>query len=313
MQVKRRLSGHAARNGMFFDKGYNEGYNKGYASGHDAGYIKGKYEGEAMSEWRGDIDGLIDKFIPDYEILPDFSAEQVIAAGVEHLRPHFRHLLNPDELGGLILHALEAGLPFSLVRIGDGELLTLAQEKVLSIEQVKEQGSFLGYAGVNVPDLEARDQLRDAIIRASVVGIPKLRVRNFQPLALAAFKAHGIDFASLTLTDSLINYYLYQSGYLSRILAGRRVLIAGNLAEPLANYMRSHGVNVVAAISPVEGVKDVPRVMAEIAKHDFDVALIAAGISAVLISERIATDLGRVAIDFGHLANSMVNGEAPFK
>lgn len=314
-KVLRKSRSRAAglNGGGSYNEGYNTGYNSGYNGGHEEGYRQGRYDGEGRNEWKDGVEGLIDSFIPAYEILPDFTAEQIVAAGVEHLRSHMRHLLTPEEVGARIIHALDTRSPFSVVRVGDGELLTLAQGAVLSVDQVKEQGYFLGYAGIDVPDFEARDQLRDAIRQASVVGIPKLRVRNYQPLAIAAFKAHGIDYDSLTLTDSLINYYLYQAGYISKIVSGRRVLIVGKLAEPLADYMRQNGVNVVDIITPVEGVKDVPRVMSEISTRDFDIALIAAGIAAVLISQRIATEMGKVAIDFGHLANSMIKGEAPFK
>lgn len=312
----RRLRGRRRvrlKSGGTFNEGYNEGYNKGYNGGHEVGYRQGRYDGEGRNEWKEGVEGLIDSFLPEYEILPDFTADQIIAAGVEHLRPHIRHLLRPEQLAERIIHALDSGTPFSLVRVGDGELLTLAQECVLTIEQVKEQGSFLGYAGVDVPDLEARDQVRDAIKQATVVGIPKLRIRNFQPLAIAVFQAHGIDYGELALTDSLINYYLYQAGMLSRIVSGRRVLIVGQLAEELAGYMRQNGVHVVGAVAPVQGVKDVPRVMDEIARHEFDLALVAAGVSAVILSQRIASEMGKVALDFGHLANAMVKGEAPFK
>lgn len=296
-----------------YNDGYNVGYNNGYNDGHKEGYRQGRYDGEGHNKWKDGVEGLIDTFLPDYEILPDFSAEQIVAAGVEHLRSQWRHLLTPDEIGARILHALDTRAPFSLVRVGDGEILALAQGTVLSVDQVKEQGPFLGYAGIDVPDFEARDSLKESIRLATVVGIPKLRVRNFQPLAFSAFEENGIDFGALTLTDSLINYYLHETGYMSKFVKGRRVLIAGKLAEPLAGIMRQNGVDVVATISPVEGVKDVPRVMGEIALHDFDIALVAAGIAAVLISQRIASDLGKVAIDFGHLANSMIKGEAPFK
>lgn len=299
--------------GEAYDNGYDTGYGKGYGTGHQEGYQQGKYDGEASNLWKDGVESLIDSFLPDYEILPNYTAEQIVAAGVEHLRPQWRHMLNPDEIGGRILHALDTGSPLSVVRIGDGEVLTLSQGTVLSVEQVREQGPFLGYAGIDVPDFEARDQLKEAIRRATIVGIPKLRIRNFQPLAMSAFQANGIDFDVLTLTDSLINYYLYHSGHMSRIVAGRRVLIAGKLAEPLADYMRQNGVNVTAVVSPVDGMKDVPRVMAEIASRDFDLALVAAGIAAVPIAQRVATELGKVALDFGHLANAMVKGEAPFK
>lgn len=296
-----------------YNNGFNHGYNQGYDKGREEGYRHGKYDGESGIKGREDLEALVDSLLPEYEILPDMTIEQIVAAGVEHLRPHFLHLLNPQELGSRLLHALDAREPMSVVRLGDGELFTLAQGVVLSIEQVKREGSFLDYAGVNVPDFAARDRLVDAVRQATVVGIPKLRMRNFQPLAFAVFRAHGIDYRSLTLTDSLINYYLYHSGYLSRILGGRRVLLIGNLAEPLARYMEASGVSVAGAIAPVHGVDDVSRVMGEVAGRDFDIALVAAGIAAVLIAQRIASELGKVAIDFGHLANAMVKGEAPYK
>jgi hypothetical protein len=278
------------------------------------GYRQGKYDGEAQGGFRDGVEGIIDSMTPEYEVLPEISAEQIIAAGLEHLRGQFRHLLTPEQLGGQILHALDTRTPMSVVRLGDGELLTLAQGAVLSIAQVQEQGSFLGYAGVEIPDYDARDQLVQSVRKATVVGIPKLRVRNYQPLAFEVFRAHGINHKELALTDSLINYYLYQAGFLSRILSGRRVLVAGTLADQLSDVLRGNGVHVSAAITPVNGVADVPRVMEEIAAaQPFDIALVAAGIAAVILSQRIATEMGKVAIDFGHLANSMIKGEAPFK
>ncbi|MNY80097.1 hypothetical protein D3C86_2210020 [compost metagenome] len=45
---------------------------------------------------------------------------------------------------------------------------------------------------------------------------------------------------------------------------------------------------------------------------NFDIALISAGISAVILVQQVATQMGKVAIDFGHLADSMLKGESPF-
>jgi hypothetical protein len=49
--------------------------------------------------------------------------------------------------------------------------------------------------------------------------------------------------------------------------------------------------------------------MQQTAEHSFDIALVAAGIPAVILCYRIAGELGRVAIDFGHLADKLVTGE----
>ncbi|GIP31275.1 GT-D fold domain-containing glycosyltransferase [Paenibacillus sp. J2TS4] len=292
-------------------KVFNTGFNQGYDKGHDEGYQRGKYDGEY--KWRDGVEGIVDSLLPDGVILPEISAEQIIAAGLEPLRPHFHHLLTAQQVGDEILHSLETRIPMSVVRLGDGELLTLAQGVVLSIEQVKSEGAFLQYAGVNVPDYAARDELADSVRQATIVGIPKLRVRNFQPLSFPVLRAHGIDYQQLSLTDSLINYSLYQSGYLSKMVSGRNVLIIGNLAVSLADYLRRYGVNVVDAIAPVHGVKDIPRVMDEVFHCVFDIALVASGIASVIIAQRIADGLGKVAIDLGHLADSMLKGEAPYK
>lgn len=311
-----------------FDRGYDLGYDRGYqagwadregdvqaALGKDA-YNEGKQQGylegfEAGLEQGGD--GIIDDLLPEYVILPEVSVREVLAAGINALQHRMMRLLDPDQVAGRIQEALQAGTPLNLVRLGDGELLALAQERVLSIDEVRRAGQFLPYAGLEPGDLEARDRLAAAVRRASIVGIPKLRKKYFQNLAFPVLAAHQIDYRQLTLTDSLMNYYLYHSGHMSRLTEGRSVLTVGNLARELAEVLRQNGVEVAGAVAPVRGVQDVDRVMAECRRFRFDLALVSAGIAAVLITDGIAHQLGKVAIDFGHLADAMVRGEAPWR
>jgi hypothetical protein len=274
-----------------------------YRKGYEKGMQDGIYSGG---------DAILDSLLPGDAILPEIPIQAVIAAGLEQMRPQLYPIIQTDVLGERIINALQTHTPLSFVRLGDGELLTLAQDVVLSTKEVLKRGPFLTYAGVNIPDLAARDQLLHAIRGADVVGIPKLRLRNYLPLAFSVFRAYGIDYRSLRLTDSLNNYYLYKAGYLSKFVSGQRVLTVGNMAPALAEILVKNGVHVVGAISPIEGVKDVPRVMEKIRKMDFDIALISAGISAVILAQKIASEMGKVAIDFGHLADSMVKGEAPY-
>ncbi len=295
----------AAANADSFNEGFDQGFNKGYDQGFNQAGVpqinKYRYEGG---------EGILDSMLPEYEILPDISLKQVIEAGVQQMRPHFLHLLNPQELEARFIHALDSGTPMSLVRLGDGELLTLAQEKVMPVDMVRAEGGFLPYAGVEVPDFQARDALIESIRKATVVGIPKLRLKNYQPLAFQVFQTYGIDYRSMTLTDSLVNYYLNGSGSMSRILAGRRIATVGNRANELMAYLRDRGLHVSGSVSPVNGFRDVERVMGAIKSLDFDIALIASGISAVVLAERTANEMNKVAIDFGHLADSLIKGEA---
>ncbi len=292
-----------------FDAGYDEALSKfGQPISDEAKHIrygiefrKGVYHGG---------EGIVDSILPELDILPDITVHQIIIAGVEHLRPHTYKLIGASEINDLVINALNTRIPLSIVRLGDGELLTLAQDVVLKGEQVREKGHFLAYAGVRLPDLSARDQLVHAIRKADIVGIPKLRLPNFQPLAFSVFRAHAIDYRELRLTLSTINYSIYTEGYFRGMLTNRRVLVVGNSSPGLAEMLSMNGIHVTGAVAPVNGIDDIPRVMAEVSARDFDIALVGAGVPAVIIVQRIASELGKVAIDFGHLADSFARGEA---
>jgi len=307
--LQQKLSDQAAVSyNQGFDAGYDEAWLKAEQSGtgeirlkkYEEGYKDGLYDGG---------EGIVDSILPEHIILPEITVRQLIEAGVEQWRHRFLGLLSATEVNGFIQNALNKGLPLSIVRLGDGELLTLAQETAMDAERIRKEGHFLPYAGVRVPDLEARNQLVDAVQKADIVGIPKLRLPNFQPLAITVFKAHGIDYRKLRLTQSTINYSLYLEGFVRSMLERRRVLVVGNASPGLAQALSAGGVEVAGSVSPVEGVHDVPRVLGEISVRDFDIALVSAGIPAVMIVQRIASELKKVAIDFGHLADSMANGE----
>ncbi|WP_237566334.1 MULTISPECIES: GT-D fold domain-containing glycosyltransferase [Paenibacillus] len=265
------------------------------------GYAKGLYDGG---------EGIVDSILPELEVLPEISVRQIIEEGMKQLSSQYYRLMSAAEVAGRIKEALDSSSPLSVIRLGDGELLTLAQEMVLNEDEVRKEGHFLSYAGVSLPDLIARDLLAASVRNADIVGIPKLRLPNFQPLCFSVLKAHGIDYRKLQLTLSTVNYALHLEGLLPGILAGRRVLVVGNSAPGLSRVLSDRGIKVTGTVAPVEGMHDIPRTMDEIRGHPFDIALVGAGIPAVIITERIASELGKVAIDFGHLADSLTNGES---
>jgi hypothetical protein len=305
-----------ARLGRYFDHGYDRGFDdgftkalaeqhdpifrRGYGQGYEKGYETGLYDGG---------DRYVDGCLPPFTILADVSVRQVVEAGVAALGAHLHPLLTPDQVHAQLAAALANRTPMSLVRLGDGELLTLAQDTVLSADEVRRRGPFLPYAGVNVPDYAARDRLIESVRRATIVGIPRYRLRNFQPLAFDVFRAFGFDFRAKPLTDSQMNFMLNQAGLLRPLLEGRRILLVGNRAPELAPVLQHRGLTVGGVVAPVHGVADAERVMGEIRLHAFDIALISSGVSAVILAERTANELGKVAVDFGHLADAMVKGE----
>ncbi|MDF2645380.1 MAG: hypothetical protein K0Q73_1185 [Paenibacillus sp.] len=284
-----------------YNVGYNSGYNEGYNSGYDTAFDKGVFQGG---------DAIVDQLLPVNVILPSISVDSIIAAGLEHFHQQMVPVLPTVDIYELIRNALEFRKPLSIIRLGDGELLTMAQG-IQSSDQLHKDGTFLNYAGVDLPDYAAKDMLLQSVMQSSIVGIPRSRFRTFLPLAISIFENYGIPYRSMALTISTINYSLYVEGFLMDLLTGQRVLLVGNTTEGLKEKLMAKGIHIVDAIFPVQGIHDVHRVMNEIYARDFDLALVSAGIPAVVIVQRIATELGKVAIDFGHLSDKISNGEAP--
>lgn len=270
------------------------------AAAFNAGYELGLYEGG---------EEILEQTVPQHVLLPDANLRNVIAAGVGAMSGSFIPLMGVHEVFAEMEQAIAGGAPCAVVRLGDGELLALSQGVVYDEQTVRREGRFLPYAGVNPPDLAARDQLVLAVRNAGIVGVPLSRRKHFQPLLHGVLRGHGIDPASLRMTTSTINYGLYQEGLLQGLLTGKRLLLIGNAAPQLAQTLQERGYHVTGVISPVNGFPDIERAVAEAQGAEFDLALISAGIPAVVLSWRIAAEKGKVALDFGHMADSIIKGQ----
>lgn len=284
------------------DETHMAAYNRGYDEGYDTGFDKGRYAGG---------EGLVDRLMPGGFVLPLVPVEHIVAAGLEQFRDRMWPVMGSAEVADFLTDALDRRRPASVIRLGDGELLTMAQESVYPVEYIRKHAPFLSYAGVELPDPDAREMLVTAVRQADIVGIPLLRVPHFQHLAFQLFELYGIDYKAKRLTHSTINYAMYLEHALGSVMKGRKVLTVGNRAGELAIYLGERGVQVTGAVAPVQGMRDIPRVMQSVAAHDFDLALVSAGIAAVVLVWRIAAELGKAAFDFGHLADSMISGDAP--
>ncbi|MNO20293.1 hypothetical protein D3C76_100430 [compost metagenome] len=275
--------------------------NQNHSAAFEEGFRQGFFEGG---------EGKVSRFIPRYVILPELSVDDVISAGVSALSSSLYPLMSPAHVFEEIRYALDHRLPLSVVRLGDGELLTLAHEIIIPVEQARSWGKFLPYAGVQLPDHSARESLAQSIRCSDIVGIPESRHPSYQGLLFPVLQYYGLSYRNLKLTSSTINYALNEEALLRNLLAHRKILLIGNQAPELSVWLQNQGYEIVGVIAPVYGVGDVQRIMDQAVQPDFDIALVAAGIAAVVICSRIAREKGKVALDMGHLANMFVKGTA---
>ncbi|MGG4553069.1 GT-D fold domain-containing glycosyltransferase [Paenibacillus humicus] len=266
---------------------------------YDEGYRQGYYEGG---------EAKVERQLPPYTLLPDLTIDDVIALGIQQVTASLVPVMSPTAVCAAVIRALEQRQPLSVIRLGDGEVLTLAHDMIISVEEAKLLGPFLPYAGVTLPDTAARRSLAESIRQANIVGIPVSRHPSFQGLLFPALNQHGISHRMLRITFSTVNYALHEQGLLYRMLSGRQLLLIGNKAAGLADVLGSRGLEVTGIITPVKGVHDVQRIIEQAASIEFDLALVAAGVAAVMICTAIAQELGKVSFDIGHLADLLVSG-----
>lgn len=271
-----------------------------YQSGYEEGYFNG---GEA----------IVGRLLPPHTLLPNVSLEHLISTGLGHLPgEYYLHLLPSSAVYHEIQAAVQARRPFSLVRLGDGELLTMAHGTVISEEEAIRRGPFLPYAGVKLPNAGIGLGLAEAVRRAHLIGVPESRHPSFQGLLSPVCHHYGLDLRSFRLTSSTVNFALCQEKLLWPLLLGSRVLVIGNHAERLAQVLSQAGIEISGKVLPVQGTEDVERSVDRAAGFDFDIALVSAGVAAVLICVQLAERLGKVALDFGHVADKLGSGELAF-
>lgn len=223
------------------------------------------------------------------------------------MRIEDKALLSADEVISLMAEAYQYKQGLSIVRLGDGEALALAQEIVLPCDEVAKR-KFLPYAGLMVPDLKARDELAEAVKSADIVGVAMNHLSDFTPLLNQAFLAHKVKLEEMTLTNACINYFLVEENRLKNLLMKEpkpRILLVGNVMQFLLPILQRNRIPVAGLIRPVKGVKDWQRVSDLATRYKFDIALVSAGIAAVMICQRIAEETGKIALDFGHAANEI--------
>ncbi|MCG8515514.1 MAG: GT-D fold domain-containing glycosyltransferase [Halanaerobiales bacterium] len=268
---------------------------------YQKGYQNGLWYGKVNTY--GNI--VIEAFPPDI-ILPGYTIPELLKIALAAKKDEIVKMITPREVYLLINSALDEKKDLSLVRLGDGEGIALAQGLCKTEEELKKY-NFLEYAGLTPPDYQARDELAIAIRTADLIGISANLMEDFQPLTCKALQQHSIKIKDLTITTANINRSLFQEGYFKAIIKkeGLKITLVGNKAIELAGVLKNY-CNITGIVSPVNGVKGIPRVLEELKNHNFDLLLVSAGIPAVIICAKAAKIFNCVALDFGHMADQIV-------
>ncbi|MEM4992073.1 GT-D fold domain-containing glycosyltransferase [Priestia sp. SB1] len=285
----------------FTDKEWDEIYKIGYMDQQDIKSIA------AEGIYRGGEE-LIAKRLQANQYLPH-NIEKVIEAGIKALEKNIISLKDAKEIQAQIKDALEEKKGYSLIRLGDGELLALAHDILLDSEEIARNPrlKFLSYAGIDIPNHKYRDQLTRNLLQASAIGIPTARFPAYQRLFNQLATFYKLPLKDLNLTHSVINYHLNKSTTLYHdLLKSKKILLIGNRMEEGKRYFEKKGYDSIVASIPVNGFNSINNVVEQTKLYDYDVAFVSAGIPANIICVELAK-MDKVALDFGHMIDGLLS------
>lgn len=219
--------------------------------------------------------------------------------------------LSSKQLINRIIAALESKTPLSVVSVGQTEAFVMAQYTIYSEEEFMahreaynanrgEKSGFF-HRGIRFPNKAARDETVEAVRQAHIIGYNTI-VEPARSFTEQVFQAYGIIPRAIFEANIRRVIMFSQKKRFEQLLRNRRVLLVSSLAEKAKIVLESRYAEMrpctVQAISIYE-YEEIPRVKEAIAKIDFDLCFLAAGVNAVILASFIAGELGKVAFDIG--------------
>ena len=153
----------------------------------------------------------------------------------------------------MIKRNMIAKKPFSLVRVGDGENIVLAQKGVWSIQKVlrtswARKSRKTNKKGVKLPNIRLRNQMIRALRRASLVAIPhrhdneiKADEKYLRPLTEKAFSRYKIN--PTHVCHTFINRHLPEKKEFWNMLRGKKVILISKWANQFNRYVEKNYPN----------------------------------------------------------------------
>ncbi|RXZ02205.1 GT-D fold domain-containing glycosyltransferase [Fictibacillus sp. S7] len=237
-----------------------------------------------------------------------YNLEEIIDEGIKSLSKDLIKLQTASEVEKQLLQSLKNKQGFSVIRLGDGEILALAHDILVTSEEINKNIHLKGMGGFTVPNHERRDLLAKNLLEANIVGIPEARYPTYQRLFNQVAMEYRLPLQKMNLTNSLINYRLNEeTTFIHNALSNSRVLLIGNRSKDGKDFYNKQGYKSIVGTVLVAGINSVEKVMQEVQKYEFDIAFVSAGVAANLICVQIAKQ-NKVALDFGHLLDWYLSG-----
>ncbi|MFJ7364258.1 GT-D fold domain-containing glycosyltransferase [Peribacillus frigoritolerans] len=221
---------------------------------------------------------------------------------------HFeKYLLDNRKVIKLLDQAIKQNKGFSLARYGIGEISYLSYSaNGLFVQEFKRYES---YAGVSHAPEIIRQELVRSLRDTDIAGlIAPWRLGPWAKQTRTVFEQ--LKFMPSKACCAWIMQSLLDEGALWPWLSNKKVFLVGRRSKEAEIVFKEQGVQITGSIG-LNGYEELNRVQNELqSNQEWEIALISAGIPATILAPRIAKLTQKVAIDFGHALDMILDGKA---
>ncbi|WP_249595557.1 GT-D fold domain-containing protein [Peribacillus frigoritolerans] len=220
---------------------------------------------------------------------------------------HFeKYLLDNRKVIKLLDQAIKQKRGFSLARFGIGEISYLSYPANGFL--VQEFKRYESYAGVShAPEIIRRELVR-SLRETDIAGL--IAPWRLDPWAKQTRTVlEQLKFLPAKVSCAWIMQSLLDEGTLWPWLSNKKVFLVGRRSKEAEIIFREQGIQITGSIG-LNGYDELNKVQNELqSNEEWEIALISAGIPATILAPRIAKSTQKVAIDFGHALDMILDGE----
>ncbi|KOR79082.1 hypothetical protein AM232_11905 [Bacillus sp. FJAT-21352] len=220
---------------------------------------------------------------------------------------HFeKSLLDNRKVIKLLDQAIKQNKGFSLARFGIGEISYLSYPaNGLLVQEFKRYESYAGVT--HAPEIIRRELVR-SMQDTDIAGL--IAPWRLDPWAKQTRTVlEQLKFMPTKACCAWIMQSLLYEGTLWPWLSNKKVFLVGRRSKEAEIVFREQGIQITGSIG-LNGYDELIRVQNELqSDQEWEIALISAGIPATILAPRIAKSTQKVAIDFGHALDMILDGE----
>jgi hypothetical protein len=212
--------------------------------------------------------------------------------------------ISDSGLVNIVCEKVKSKIPFSLVRIGDGELTIMSQDLALTQDWLRKNVAWYGstaYCGVALPDYKTRDRLIESVMNADIVG-----VYCYDEFINRVFSS--IQFKPQNYCYAFVNVFMCYYKQFVDLIRENPPLLVGGLAQLFAEYLyKELGVRVPGVYTKISRPQDIEKAIEYMANTPHDWSLVSAGVNADIIAPIMAKQYGKICIDYGQGMDTLLD------